>query len=153
MLFRSARCGLDVRERGGACMSGIYGKQRAMKTDRSNGRLVSPGAALATLIIAAFFAPAFGAAATNFPDKPIRWIVPYPAGGAADLISRPIAQKLAEKWSQQIVIDNRPGAGGNLGIELAAKAPPTGYTQVVVPATITTMPSLNPKLAYDPVRD
>ncbi len=91
--------------------------------------------------------------AAGYPDKPIRWIVPFPPGGAADLISRPIGQKLTARWGQQIVIDNRAGAGSNLGIELAAKAAPTGYTVVVVPATFTTNPSLYPKFAYDPVKD
>lgn len=114
-------------------------------------------AMMAALFAVAPIAPSLAASApaqaATYPDKPIRWIVPFPAGGAADLISRPLAQKLAEKWGQQIVIDNRPGAGSNLGIELAAKAPPTGYTLVVVPATFTATPSLYPKLAYDPVRD
>ena len=99
------------------------------------------------------FAAAASAQTAGYPDKPIRWIVPFPAGGAADLISRPLGQKLTERWGQQIVIDNRPGAGSNLGIEIAAKAAPTGYTVIVVPATFTATPSLYPKLAYDPVKD
>jgi len=91
--------------------------------------------------------------AAGYPDKPVRWIVPFPAGGAADLISRPIGQQLTERWGQQIVIDNRPGAGSNLGIEIAAKSAPTGYTVIVVPATFTSNPSLYRKLAYDPIKD
>lgn len=92
-------------------------------------------------------------AAQTYPNRPIRWIVPFPPGGAADIVSRAIGQKLGERWGQQIVIDNRPGAGGSLGTEIAARATPDGYTVIVVPATFTTYPSLYHKLAYDPVRD
>jgi len=91
-------------------------------------------------------------AAGIYPNRPIRWIVPFPPGGAADIVSRAVAQKLTERWGQQIVIDNRAGAAGNLGIELAARAAPDGYTLVIVPATFTTNPALNSKLAYSPVK-
>ncbi|MBI3043866.1 MAG: tripartite tricarboxylate transporter substrate binding protein [Betaproteobacteria bacterium] len=92
-------------------------------------------------------------AARGFPSKPIRWIVPFPPGGAADIISRAIGQKLGEAWGQQIVIDNRPGAGGNVGTEIASRAAPDGYTVIVVPATFTTSPSLYRNLRFDPVKD
>jgi tripartite-type tricarboxylate transporter receptor subunit TctC len=91
-------------------------------------------------------------AAANYPNRPIRWIVPFPAGGAADMVSRVVSQKLTERWGQQIVIDNRGGAAGNLGTELAARAAPDGYTLVIVPATFTTNPALHSKLTYDPVK-
>ena len=94
--------------------------------------------------------PAF---AQQFPTKPVRWIVPFPPGGAADISSRVIGQKLTERWGQQVIIDNRPGAGGNLGTELAARAPADGYTVVLVPATFTTYPSLMRKPLFDPVKD
>ncbi len=58
----------------------------------------------------------------SFPQRPVRWIAPFPPGGAADIVSRLIGQKLTEAWGQQIVVDNRPGAGGNVGTELAARA-------------------------------
>jgi len=93
------------------------------------------------------------AAAQNFPVKPVRWIVPFPPGGAADISSRVIGQKLAERWGQQVIMDNRPGAGGNLGTEMAARAAPDGYTVVLVPATFTTYPSLARKPLFDPVKD
>ena len=93
------------------------------------------------------------ASAQNFPVKPVRWIVPFPPGGAADISSRLIGQKLAERWGQQVIIDNRPGAGGNLGTEMAARAAPDGYTVVLVPATFTTYPSLVRKPLFDPVKD
>lgn len=91
--------------------------------------------------------------ARAFPAKPVRWIVPFPPGGAADIVSRLLGQKLGETWKQQIVIDNRPGAGGNIGTELVARAAPDGYTVVLVPATFTTYPSLSRKPLFDPVRD
>ena len=86
------------------------------------------------LVLACAFA-AFGAHAQTFPARTVRIIVPFPPVGAADLLSRTIAQKLAEAWAHPVVIDNRPGAGGNLGLELAAKAAPDGYTAVMAPVT------------------
>jgi tripartite-type tricarboxylate transporter receptor subunit TctC len=90
--------------------------------------------------------------AASYPGKPIRWIVPFPPGGAADIVSRAVAQKLSERWGQQVVVDNRAGAGGNLGTELAAHAPADGYTVVIVPATFTSNPALHSDLGYDPVK-
>lgn len=89
----------------------------------------------------------------SFPSKPVRWIVPFPPGGAADIVSRVIGQRLAEMWAQQVVVDNRAGAAGNLGIELAARATADGHTVVLVPATFTTYPSLARKPTYDATRD
>src|SRR5574341_112369 len=78
---------------------------------------------------------AAGAPAQTYPTKPIRIIVPFPPVGAADLLTRTIGQKLTEAWGQQIIVENRPGVGGNLGVELAAKAPPDGYTAVMAAVT------------------
>jgi len=89
----------------------------------------------------------------SFPQRPVRWIAPFPPGGAADIVSRLLGQKLTEAWGQQIVVDNRPGAGGNLGTEIAARAAPDGYTVVLVPATFTTYPSLTKTPSYDPLKD
>jgi tripartite-type tricarboxylate transporter receptor subunit TctC len=88
-----------------------------------------------------------------FPSKSVRWIVPFPPGGAADIVSRLLGHKLSEMWGQQVIIDNRPGAGGNIGTELVARAAPDGYTVVLVPATFTTYPSLSRKPLFDPIRD
>ena len=88
-----------------------------------------------------------------YPNKPIRWIFPFPPGGGGDSMSRVIAQKLTESWGQQIVIDFRPGAAGNLGTEIAARAAPDGYTVVLVSPNFATYPSLYRKPAYDPVKD
>ena len=89
-----------------------------------------------------------------FPVKPVRLIVPYPPGGGSDTISRPLAQKLSESYGQQVIIDNRGGAGGNVGMEMAAKAPPDGYTLVfALTAQLAVNPGLYKKLPYDPAKD
>jgi len=81
---------------------------------------------------------ATGAAAQNFPTKPVRIIVPFAPGGATDIVTRILAQKLTEAWSQTIVVDNRAGAGGNIGGELAAKAPADGYTLFMPSGSVVT---------------
>src|SRR4051794_2798496 len=89
-----------------------------------------------------------------YPDKPVRLIMPYPAGGSIDTAGRAVAQKLADTFSQQIVIDNRTGAGGVIGTETAARAVPDGYTLVIGgTGTLALSPHLHRKLPYDPVRD
>lgn len=94
------------------------------------------------------------AAAQNYPTKPIRLVVPFPPGGAVDAIGRIIGQKLAESFGQPVVIDNRGGAAGAVGSEVAAKAPADGYTLLVgSTSTISINPALNPKLNYNPQRD
>jgi tripartite-type tricarboxylate transporter receptor subunit TctC len=105
----------------------------------------------AAAVCGAGFAPTVAAQA--YPAKPVRIIVPFPAGGTTDIIARPIAQKLTETFKQTFVVDNRPGAGANIGAELAAKSPPDGYTLFMASTIHTINPSLYPKLAYDPVRD
>ncbi len=92
--------------------------------------------------------------AQTYPAKPVRLIVPYAPGGANDLVSRLVGQKLAAGLGQPVVIDNRAGAGGTIGLDNCAKAPPDGYTLVMAPASsLTVAPALNSKLPYDPVRD
>jgi len=91
--------------------------------------------------------------AQQYPTKPIRFIVGFPPGGATEFIARLVGQKLTLSMGQQVIVDNRPGAAGNLGIELAARAAPDGYTLLLVAPNITISPSLYKKLAYDPVRD
>ncbi|MBI3053291.1 MAG: tripartite tricarboxylate transporter substrate binding protein [Betaproteobacteria bacterium] len=94
------------------------------------------------------------AGAQAYPTKPIRLIVPYPAGGGSDLLARPLAQSLTETFGQQVIVENRGGAGGNLGMELVAKSPPDGYTLVLgLTAQYAVNPSLYSKLPYDPVKD
>lgn len=94
------------------------------------------------------------AAAQTYPVKPIRVIVPFPPAGAADLLIRTIGQKLSETWGKQLIVDNRPGAGGNLGLELAAKSPPDGYTAVMAAVTTNAIGmSTYTKLGYNLERD
>ncbi len=96
----------------------------------------------------------FSVFAQEFPSKSIRLIVPFPAGGGADIIARLYAQKLTELWSQQVIVDNRAGAAGNIGTELAAKAPGDGHTWYLgTMGTLTVNPYLYKKLAFDVKKD
>ncbi|MEK7834694.1 MAG: tripartite tricarboxylate transporter substrate binding protein, partial [Pseudomonadota bacterium] len=88
-----------------------------------------------------------------YPVKPLRLIVPFPAGASTDIVGRMLGQKLFEQMGEQVVPDNRPGAGGNVGIGFTAKAPPDGYTVVIATSGIAISPSLYSNLAYDAVRD
>lgn len=90
----------------------------------------------------------------NYPARPIRLIVPFPAGGGADIIARMVGQKLDESWGQPVVIDNRPGSGGLIGADIAAKSAPDGYTLFLGNAGPNAVNvSLYRKLPYDPVKD
>ena len=112
-------------------------------------RVIAFVAALASL--AAGLAPAFGASA--YPDRPLRLVVPSVPGGGTDISMRIVAPKLAELLEQQIVIDNRGGAAGNIGAEIVAKAPPDGYTLMAVVASHTSNPYLMKRVSYDLDRD
>lgn len=94
-----------------------------------------------------------GAAHAQWPDKPIKLVVPYPAGGAADNTARILAQYLGERLKQQIIVDNRPGASGTIGASYVAKAPADGYTLLLDATSYTVNPSLFPKLNYDPAKE
>jgi tripartite-type tricarboxylate transporter receptor subunit TctC len=95
-----------------------------------------------------------GAAAQAYPTKPIRLMVPFPPGGSTDIVARIVAQKLGSQLGQQLVIENRGGAGGTLGTAVVAKAPADGYTLVVgTTSTHVVAPSVFQKLEYDPVKD
>jgi tripartite-type tricarboxylate transporter receptor subunit TctC len=93
------------------------------------------------------------AAQPAYPSKPIRFIVPYPAGGGTDIIARMIGQKMAESWGQQVLVENRAGASGILGNDVVAKAAPDGYTVLIGITTLVQMPHLNNKLPYDVFKD
>ena len=93
-------------------------------------------------------------AQANYPTKPIRFIVPFPPGGGTDILSRLVANKLTDTVGWRIVIDNRGGAGGNIGLQAAAQATPDGYTMVMgQTSNLAINPALYSKLPYDPVRD
>ncbi len=108
--------------------------------------------ALVVLSLAAA-APLAAPAQDAFPSRPVRMIVPFAPGGGIDVVGRTVGAKLAERWKQPVVIENRPGASGAIGTELAAKAPADGYTLLMSVNTIVMVPSLNPKAPYDPVKD
>lgn len=91
--------------------------------------------------------------AQTYPTRPVRIIVPAPPGGGTDILSRTLAQKLGERLGQQVLADNRPGASGMIGTDLAAKAPPDGYTLLMAYTSHVTNPSLHPKMPYDTLAD
>ena len=91
--------------------------------------------------------------AQKFPDKPIRFIVPFPPGGGNDILARVIAPKMGESLGQPVFIDNRAGAGGNIGTDLAAKSPPDGYTIVIASNQVTMNPALYARLPFDIEKD
>ncbi|HEX3170255.1 MAG TPA: tripartite tricarboxylate transporter substrate-binding protein, partial [Burkholderiales bacterium] len=93
------------------------------------------------------------ALAQAYPVKPIRMIVTFPAGSGADIVARTVGQKMAESLGQQVVVDNRAGAGGIVGSELTAKAIPDGYTIVMVSSAHTINASMYTRLPYDPAKD
>ena len=103
----------------------------------------------------ALMAGAAGAATVQaaYPEKPVRMIVSFAAGGPNDFIARVISQKLTEYWGLPVIVDNRPGAGGNIGSELAAKASADGYTLTLVSTAFVVNPSLYKKTGYDPFKD
>jgi tripartite-type tricarboxylate transporter receptor subunit TctC len=101
----------------------------------------------------AFFAGAAGAPAQTYPAKPVRFIIPFTAGGGADLVARLVATPLAERLGQQVVVDNRGGAGGTLGTDIAAKSAPDGYTVAMTTENLAAGLSLYPKLQFDLLRD
>ena len=107
------------------------------------------------LLAAAIYAmPAGYAASPAYPNKPIRLIAPYPPGGTSDILARIAGQKLTEAWNERIVVDNRPGASGSLGTEIAARATPDGYTIVIGSvAPIVLNPLFYPKIQYQSLRD
>jgi len=90
--------------------------------------------------------------AADYPRKPVRVIVPFAAGGPADVVARSVAQKLSERWQQPVVVDNRGGAGGNIGTALAAQAQPDGYTLLLTTSVFMANPSLYRKTGYE-IRD
>ena len=105
--------------------------------------------------IGLLFAPAAGAQqAARYPNKPVKIIVPFPAGGVADLLPRVVGEKLSQMWKQPVVIENKPGASGNIGMELGARAEPDGYTLTLAPTGNLTVNSiLFPNLPFNPQKD
>jgi tripartite-type tricarboxylate transporter receptor subunit TctC len=127
-------------------------REKCLSCDQAVGRIMTTACAMAValLLIGAMVAPL---CAQTYPSKPIRLILPFPPGGATDILGRIIGQKYAERLGQPVVPENRPGAAGNIGLETAAKARPDGYTIVLTSPTITISPTLSKKLNYDPIKD
>ena len=103
-------------------------------------------------MLAALLAAPLVAFAQSYPAKPVRIIVPFAPGGGSDLAGRLVAAKLSERMGTQFIVENRPGAGSNLGAEIAVKAPPDGYTLLLISASYTVNPSVY-KLTFDPIND
>src|SRR5437660_8995445 len=113
---------------------------------------------LACVVLSAVLSVSGAATAQNtaqsYPTKPIRFVIPFPPGGPADIFGRTIGQQLSDRWNQQVVIDNRAGAGGNIGADIVAKAPPDGYTILMgFVGTHAINPSLYKTMPYDNVKD
>ena len=106
---------------------------------------------LLTLLFA--FAAACGACAQSFPAKPLRLIVGFPAGGPIDIVARLLAVKMAEVFGQPVVVDNRAGANGIIGMEAVAKSVPDGYTMILASTGVAINPNLYPKMPFDTLRD
>jgi len=108
---------------------------------------------LRMLLVAIAAAVPFAAAAQDYPSRPVRVIVPFSPGGAVDGPMRMIAQELAKRWGQQVIVENKPGAGATIGTEMVAKAPPDGYTLLLASQTNAISATLYPKLSYAPIED
>ncbi len=96
---------------------------------------------------------AFDVAAQSYPSRPITLVVPYTPGTGIDIIARTVAPRLTERWKEPVIVDNKPGASGNIGAAIVAKAPPDGYTMMVTVNTFTITPALYKSIPYDPVKD
>jgi tripartite-type tricarboxylate transporter receptor subunit TctC len=134
----------------------VHGASGASPCSREGARAVLAAAVLLPLV-AAWSMPAQArgpVAGEAFPVKPLRLVVPFPPGGGNDIVGRTIAQRLVEVIGQQVVVDNRPGAGGTVGVSIAAQAAPDGYTLLLGSVgMLAHNPALKPDLPYSPLRD
>src|SRR5207248_1452366 len=111
-------------------------------------------AALAHVLrIGLVLAPMYAAMAQDYPGKVVRIIVPFSPGTGIDILARTLGQKLTEQWKTAVIVDNRPGASGNIGTEAAAKSPPDGYVLLMTASTIVLNRSLFKTVPYDPLTD
>lgn len=108
---------------------------------------------IVTAAIAATAAGGIAHAQTSYPTKPVRIVVPFSPGGSLDLVARALSKTMSAELGQPVIVDNKPGAGGTIGVEHAAKAAPDGYTLLCVQSSITINPSLLKSVPYDPVKD
>jgi len=124
-------------------------------TGRTNAMTQAAGGRFGIRSIALFVVAlgAAGAHADTYPNRPVRLIVPFAAGGLNDVVARLVAPYLERSLGQPFIVDNRPAASGIVGTDATAKAPPDGYTLLMVASSFTVVPATNPKLPYDPERD
>ncbi|HYC36467.1 MAG TPA: tripartite tricarboxylate transporter substrate binding protein [Usitatibacter sp.] len=120
-----------------------------MKQTNARSRLI----AAALICLAAMWAPGVSAQAQDYPSRTVKIIVPFPPGGPNDLLARLLGQELSKAWSQPVIIENKPGGGTIIGTELASKAPPDGYTLLMLSPSHSVNPSLKKSLPYDLLRD
>ena len=120
-----------------------------MTTRRSLVAKLAALAALGCAFAAAPLVPAF--AQGSYPDRPVRIIVPFTPGGGNDVFARAVGQKLGERWNQPVIVENKPGAGGNVGAEFVSKSPADGYTLLVAQNGLTMVPWLQKNLSFDPM--
>lgn len=114
----------------------------------------NPAILAVSALLVATLAPAAGALAQEWPTKAVTIVVPYPAGGLTDVVTRPIAIELSKRIGQPVIVENRAGAAGRIGMDFVKRAPKDGHTiGLVVPATMASLPAIDPKLAYDPITD
>ena len=139
-----ARGGGPGSRRGGWCWGGDGTRPPGL------WHCIQRACATALVVVASFFVST--SFAQSYPSKPIRFVAPFAPGGGTDFIGRVAAQKLNEALKQQVIVENRPGAGGTLGAEIGAKAAPDGYTFTVIAGSYAVNPSIY-KLAFDPVND
>jgi tripartite-type tricarboxylate transporter receptor subunit TctC len=105
------------------------------------------------LSFAALAAHAQGTDAASYPNRPVKIIVPFPAGGSLDNVARMVAKGLSDKWGQQVVVDNKPGGGAVIGTKLAAASPPDGYTMLFMANGFVIVPMMMTQVPYDPIKD
>lgn len=117
------------------------------------GVLHRTGLALAALAITCTAASAQADSVADYPERPLSWIVPFPPGGAMDAIARVLSENMSQELGQSIVVENKPGAGGNIGASHVAKAKPDGYTLMIAANGMAVNPFLYSRLNYDPIKD
>ena len=105
------------------------------------------------LVMLAALAASAGASAQGYPDRPVRMLIAFPAGGTIDTLGRILAQKLTEAWGQNVLVENRAGASGNIGAQAAAQAAPDGYTLHLGAQTLAVNVTLAPTKGFDPTKD
>jgi tripartite-type tricarboxylate transporter receptor subunit TctC len=124
-----------------------------MPLSHARRRLLGRSLRISTLLSLALAAPMAVLADGAYPDKPIKFVVPYPPGGGTDVVARIVQQRLQVALGQPIVIDNKGGAGGSLGTDIVAKAAPDGYTVLFTLSSHTINPAIFPKLPFDTIKD